>query len=1191
MESENVIQGKKLAAIALMLAFLSAGFASLPVLAASNSATGNIAPYVTNGNTATVNVSPNAIQIGGTVNIAVTVTNSAPITSNVDMKVSVTTPHGETAYAWYIFKPNYFNETTPYSANAAATLVEQFPSSAFVPSLKTDVTGIYYVTLLYYSSTGRSYPVATTDFTVSNGINVVVSTNAATLNTAAHREGSFTINAAATYASNSAPVNTATESVIAYLYPKLGPSTYYTTPLQPTSTAGVFAGVFKVPDNAYSGQYTVVVSVSDGIGNTGEGIAFAYVNTTKLTVTASINGTTFEKTSTAEITANAAGVSGLPLTNKNATFVATLWYVVNSAANAATHIKVPLSYSNKTHEWTADWQVPYSLDTSRTYYFNVTASDDLIQPDTGWGVTGKFTVTPAFIKIKFSVTPQTATRGANFTAVATATWPNGTAFTSMNFGTDAGYMKVFSNGTQALAIKTVNMSYSSSLGEWIASIPTYWNTTSGHYLLWAVASDQGGNGGISSSQTIDLKPATLIITPWSYEVINGNSTKATIYFNFNVTYPSDLVAQVTDKKVYNELVLSLKDILQGGSNWPNGHPIDAYIYVNGQPGPIRNGYNWYANSTYDNLGNFTATGSIVYSLYTPINTAKFSSVESTLTNSNVTDYKVSGAVQGWPISATQPLGDYRLEIAYYGDVAVAPNTGSGSNDFPVAKVLTSKLPLVNQSESEMITVNSTVYTAGTWGKPAVNSKFLPSSFTVTLVSAEPWPNAHNYTVSLTLSNATTGFYTGTLMVDNAPNPGAKKGMYVGLYYANENLTFAGKLLEPYVTDYDAANQTVNGDLVFLLTRPYITSNATPIVYPPNVWYSVNGTVTDNYGHPVPGLTFFYFNKQLGENQSLTTNKMGVIEPTPNTGYVLIIPSDTPNGFYNFTFEIPAMSSNPKTVSNYFQPPYVYGPIPTYKLEVEKTVVVPPLAVSVSVTPSTLQNGTSGVILASVTSNGKPITGATVIASITAPNGTSKLTLQPTSTPGIYSATFSISPTGPAGLYTVSVTATEVGYSTGTGAASFTVTVPVPVVVTKPLSISLSVSPSSIANGTSGVISASITSNGQAITSATVTGSVVTPTGTSIPLLFTTSSSTPGLYTATVSVPSSGPAGTWDATVTASATGYTTATQGIAFTVTMVTPPVIPKPAPPVNLTWVYLLAGLAAIFALIALIYIAIKLK
>jgi len=142
------------------------------------------------------------------------------------------------------------------------------------------------------------------------------------------------------------------------------------------------------------------------------------------------------------------------------------------------------------------------------------------------------------------------------------------------------------------------------------------------------------------------------------------------------------------------------------------------------------------------------------------------------------------------------------------------------------------------------------------------------------------------------------------------------------------------------------------------------------------------------------------------------------------------------------------------------------------------VVVPTLSVTASVSPSTITNGSSATILAQVTSDGQPVAGATVDATITMPNGTAIVKLSPTSTAGAYSAPISISSMGPAGLYTVAVNASKAGYASGSAVTAFTVEMKTPPPTPTPaLSIALSVSPSSIANGTSGVISASVTSSG------------------------------------------------------------------------------------------------------------------
>ena len=1165
MQSKSYSQIKRLAALVVLAAFFSTGLAAFPAVSAAP-APASVNGAINSSVNVAVTVTPSITQVGGTFNIAMTLYGRG--SGAVYLKAVVTQPDGSQHFAWYNF------------TTTSGTLTQIFPSgvsqtetagsvSAFFPAASTSEIGAYTLTILNYNMTTlKSHPVASTEFYVENGIKVIVTTNATTSSNAAPRGGSILITANAAYLSNSAPVTSTKAIATAILSPTLNPSQSYTVTLTNNGN-GLFSGTFNVPYNAYSGSYEVVAEVSDGMGNMGSNSTLAYVKPITLAVNAKVNGTAFQRTQTIQITATVTGAQGKPVTGSNGTATATLYTYVNGALNTATSQTVTLTYSSG--QWVGTWTIPYNYPTG-TYAFLVSASDDLVQPDTGSGATGSFVINPAQIKVSLTATPSSGVRGTTFSFSATAWWPNGQPFTSESFGTDAGSITLYNNVTAkgSLSLKAILLTYDSTTGTWTASVPSYWNTTTGVYSFFAFAHDSFGNSGTSTNAYVTVQPITLTIIPWGEEVINGNSTSATLYINFNVTYPSNVVSTAGGNLGY----IPFNEI-------PNH--IDAYILVNGKI--VRNGYDWYYNWS------LSTKGTAVYSLYTVVNATKFSSWYPTGTNAGVTNTAASGAVKGWPISPSMGLGNYTIQISYFSDNATAPNTGTGINSFPVAEIITQKLPNVQQSVGASLPLALNVYTGGTWGSPSVNPSLLPTSVVVHLWEQYPQNHAHIYTIPLSLTNPSAALYTGTLLVDQASNAGGTQpssipGMFAGLYWANEVATFSNKFVLPTVIDSNAASTKVTGDVVFHLTRPFITANTTPVVYRPNVWYSVNGTVTDNYGHPISGLSLVFNQYNLSEFQYLTTLSDGAIVPAPNSGYVLIIPADAPNGIYPFNFTIE--TGTPNSVNSFYT--WLTGASPTYYFKVEKAVVVPTISVSASVSPSTITNGSSAELIAQVTSNGVPLAGASVKATITMPNGTSTITLSPTSTAGAYSAPISISSMGPAGLYTVAVNASKAGYVSGSAVTTFTVKTVVPVTVTKPLSIALSVSPSSIANGTSGVISASVTYNGQPITSATVTGTLVSPSGTTTSLLFTTSSSTPGLYTATVNIPSTGPAGTWSATVSASATGYQSASSGIAFTVTLVKPTVIPKPAP-VNLTYVYLLAGLAAIFALIALIYIAVKLK
>jgi hypothetical protein len=1152
MSSKSYLQAKKVAALAILMAFLSTGAAALPVFAAPTASATNAA--VNSTVNASIVISPDVISAGGTVNIAIKV-DAQPA---VALKAAVTQPDGTTYFAWYNFTTTSGTLYQIYPTSSAPTVqspngtVSAFKVAPFeTGSPSTTEVGVYQVAILDYNLiTGQSHAIAQLKFYVENGLIVKVTTNANTAVTAVQRNQPFTINAALYYISNGAPVNTATMSAIATVTSQTNPTQSFTFALQKTGSVPQFTGTFTAFCND-TGAWTVSVEGADGLGNYGVNSTVAHVNTTTLNVAASVNGVKFQRTQTVTINAHVTEPNGAVVTSGQVS--ATLY---PAGSNAATSITIPLSYSSATSSWTGTWAIPYNYPIG-SYYFKVNAADSCVAPDTGVANTGDFSIIPAQIVLHLTVTPTTGERGTSFAFAATGTWPNGIPFTNLNFGTDIGSVTLFNNVTY----KPISLTYSASTGQWTGEFPTCWNTATGHYNFWAAASDQFGNGGTSNSQIIDVIPVTLTVKPWGVEVIRGNSNSAVLYINFNVTYPSDLVSCASGRLGY----IPLKDI--------PGH-IDAYILYNGQV--IRNGYNWYYNWS------LSTKGTAVYTLYTVENAAAFQSWYSSPSASESGIGKPeSGTVKGWPLGSGYPnatfLGNYTIEVTF-ADNASAPNTGHGANSFPVAKVLTTQTSSVSQSVKDNVTATAYVYTAGTWTTPAVNSKLLPSSIQITETGINGPASGHTYTYTLNKLNAATGKYGGSLSVDKAE-------MYAGKYLTSEVLLFPNmNFVEPYILDNNVALLTVNGDLKIYLTRPYNTYNNTPVVYKPNSWYSVNGTVTDNYGHPVEGLKLLLIQSNLSEYQYLVTTSTGSIIPAPNTGYVMVIPADAPTGEYPITIKLNGTAPYYKAVEPFTHLPY---------FKVSKVVSMPSLSVSASVTPSTIDNGTSGTLVAVVTSNGQPVSGATVTATLIQPTGaTSKLTLLPGTVAGTYQVPINIPSTATSGTYTVQVSASKAGYVTGTGSATFYVQVVTPAPPAPPpsLSIALSVSPSSLSNGTSGVISAQVTSNGQPVSGATVTGQLISPSGATQSLTFMPTASTAGLYTAQISIPSSGPAGTWTVTASASAAGYKSTSGGTSFAVTIVTPPVIPKPTP-VDLTYVYLLAGLAAIFALIALIYIAIKLK
>jgi hypothetical protein len=1164
MSSKSYMQTKRIAALTVLIAFLSTGLAALPVMAAPCSVS-NVA--VNSTVNASASITPCVISAGGTVNIALSVDANPGVT----LKAVVTQPDGNTYFAWYNFSSTsgalyqiypISNASTKQSGGSVGKFI-MGPGVTSSPS--TSEVGVYKVVILDYNQTTlESHPIASLDFYVENGLIVIVTTNASSQNSAALRNQPFTINAALFYIANGAPVDTATMSATATVTSETNPAQTYTISLAKTGkvppTGPQFTGSFTALCND-TGAWSVSVDAADGIGNYGINSTTAYVRPTTLDVTASVNGKRFERTQAVTVNAHVTEPNGMTVTS--GTVKATLY---PATSNVATSVTLNLAYDASTSNWTGTWNIPYNFNIGN-YLFNVTAADSCVAPDTGTDNTASFQVVPAQIALHLTAAPSSGARGTTFTFTATGVWPNGSAFTSTNFGTDTGYVTLYNNGTSTPGIPVIQLTYNAATAQWTGSATTYWNTTTGTYSFWAAAHDLVGNGGTSNSQDVTINPATLTITPWGEEVISGNSTKGVLYINFNVTYPSDLVSTASGNLGY----LPFYSI--------PSH-IDAYILYNGNI--IRNGYNWYYNWS------LSTKGTAVYTLYTVENAAEFKTwyAGNAATNRGVTNTAASGAVIGWPLGSGAPnatnLGNYSIEIAAFTDNATAPNSGHGFNSFPVAKVLTIQTKNVNQSTKESVDVTSYVYTAGTWTSPMVNPQLLPTSVVMHEWESSPTPHAHIYWIPLHKENATTGMYWGALPVDNASNingtqPSPIAGMFAGTYWGNEVLTFGNKgFVKPTVLANNVAPLKVMGDIKFHLTRPYDTFNSTPIKYRPNVWYSINGTVTDNYGHPISGLKLNFIVKKLSENQSLTTIGNGAIVPSPDTGYVLIIPADAPTGNYSFNLTMKATSY------------YMAANLSRYFV-VSKVVTMPALTVSASVSPSTIANGTSGLLTASVTSNGQPVSGATVTATVSLPTGaTSTLTLLASSTAGVYIVPINIPSTGPSGLYTVSVNASKVNYVTGTGVTTFEVQTVVPVPPTIPaLSLSLSLSPSSLSNGTSGVLSAAVTSNGQAISGADVTGTLTTPTGTST-LTFTMTA--PGVYTATVSVPSTATPGTYTATVSASLTGYKSATSGLAFTVSTVIPPPTPKPTT-VDLTGVYIIAGLAAIFALIALIYIAIKLK
>ncbi|MDP7982864.1 MAG: FixH family protein, partial [Conexivisphaerales archaeon] len=748
-------------------------------------------------------------------------------------------------------------------------------------------------------------------------------------------------------------------------------------------------------------------------------------------------------------------------------------------------------------------------------------------------------VAPATISVKLNVSPASAVRGDVYDFTATAYWPNGQPFAASNTGAafptaDAGYLQVFNNlHGQPNAIPIINLTYAN--GVWSGSFQTVWNTLTGNYDFTAEAYDSlimtsSPNMGASPSVSSTLSPATLTVTPWGEEELNGNSTSGTLFLNFNVTYPSDLVSTASGPLGF----------LPNSSI--NANHLEVIISVNGHQ--IGDGYDWMYNPA------LSTKGTAVYSLYTIEN---------------------GKAILGWPLGSNYPaqeayLGNFTLHVLYFNDNATAPNTGSGMSAFPVVKVITQPIASVQQSKGESVSVTATVYSAGNWSNPAINAKLLPISFVAKLWEYLPVSHAHIYAVTLSPVSGHPGEFSGSLAVDSAPNTGsgaaANAGMYAGEYWANESLNFGAPYLLPTVNDTNAGSLTVTGDLHIAITKPTMSTGP----YHPNGWYSVNGTVTDNYGHPVSGVPLNFFVPSLAESLKFNTEN-GYFAPIPNQQYLLVIPEDAALGNYtgtataggSGTFYLPASASTTFEVT-----------------------VIKPISVAASVTPSTIYNGTSGEIVATVTSSGQPLSGATVTAKISAPNGTSTIALSASSTPGVYTAPIFIAPTGPAGLYTVTVTASESGYVSGSAVATFQAAMKsVPVVALPQIDVSVTTSPANVYNGTTVTIAATVTANGKALTGATVSGTISGPSG-SASLAFAPSSSA-GVYTATYTVPA---AGQYTVSVTASESGYATGSSGTAFSATTTTPP--PK-APTVNLTYVYLLAGLAALFALIALIYIAVK--
>jgi hypothetical protein len=859
-----------------------------------------------------------------------------------------------------------------------------------------------------------------------------------------------------------------------------------------------------------------------------------------LAVSAKVNGTYFERTQAITVTATA--TAAYPSSWSNATTVTITKgnFEANILYGGAAIASIPLAYNPSTGLWTGVWIIPYNAPVG-SYTAKVYASDNLVAPDTGSGSTSSFTVAPATISVKLSVSPASAVRGDVYQFTATAYWPNGQPFAANNTGaafptTDAGYLQVFNNmHGQPNAIPIINLTYAN--GVWSGSFQTVWNTLTGNYAFTAEAYDSlimtsSPNMGASSPVASTLSPATLTITPWGEEELYNDSTSGTLLLNFNVTYPSDLVSTASGPLGY----------LPNASI--NVNHLEVIISVNGHQ--IGDGYDWMYNPA------LSTKGTAVYSLYTIQN---------------------GTAVLGWPLGSDYPaqeayLGNFTLHVLYFNDNATAPNTGSGISAFPVVKVITQHIAPVQQSKGESVSVTATVYSAGNWSNPAINAKLLPISFVAKLWESAPANHAHIYAVQLSPVSGHPGEFAGSLAVDTAPNTGsgaaANAGMYAGEYWANEFLNFGAPYMLPTVTDTNAASLTVTGDLHIVITKPTMATGP----YHPNGWYSVNGTVTDNYGHPVSGVPLTFSVPNLAESLNFNTLN-GYFAPMLNKQYLLVIPEDAALG--NYTGNATAGGSGTYYLSN--------KTTTTFEVTVIKTI-----SVSASVSPSTIYNGTSGEIVATVTSSGQPLSGATVNAKISAPNGTISIALSASSTPGVYTAPISIAPTGPSGLYTVTVTASESGYVSGSAVTTFQAAMKsVPVVTLPQIDVAVTTSPANVYNGTTVTVAATVTANGKALSGATVSGTISGPSG-SAPLAFTASSAA-GVYTATYTVPA---AGQYTISVSASESGYAAGSGGTAFSATTTTPP--PKP-PTVNLTYVYLLAGLAALFALIALIYLAAKVK
>jgi 5-hydroxyisourate hydrolase-like protein (transthyretin family) len=289
------------------------------------------------------------------------------------------------------------------------------------------------------------------------------------------------------------------------------------------AAAKTWGGSYQVRAFDPIGDWNITVLVKDAYNNNGSATKIVTVSAAQLTVSASSNGTTYQRTQTIQVTANIRYPNGTSLSvgSVNATM----------KIGASTVVQVPLTYSLLFGDWEAFYQIR-SDDPTGGWTILFEAKDGYA--NTG-STTTQITVARATLQVVAMLDKSEYQRTETAQIQAIVRYPNGSSLKPSCLALDPCSSVELDISLGALVLGSQSLQYNTTIDRWVGSQKIEIDDPLGNYTFRVQARDTSDNSGTVET-TARIVAATLSVTVWtdrtSYSLVYD-----TIGIRANATYP------------------------------------------------------------------------------------------------------------------------------------------------------------------------------------------------------------------------------------------------------------------------------------------------------------------------------------------------------------------------------------------------------------------------------------------------------------------------------------------------------------------------------------------------------------------------------------------------------------------------------------------------------------------------------